>query len=48
MLMARSAVWLDELGRMAVHHLKYAGWWRVAEPMARVMARLVGRLGGPD
>jgi ComF family protein len=37
---ARSAVWLDEHARAAVHHLKYAGWWRVAEPMARLMARL--------
>ena len=37
---ARSAVWLDDTARPAVHHLKYGGWWRVAEPMARLMARL--------
>ncbi len=37
---ARSAVWFDEGARSAVHQLKYAGWWRVAEPMARLMARL--------
>ncbi|HXW97251.1 MAG TPA: phosphoribosyltransferase family protein [Gemmatimonadales bacterium] len=37
---ARSAVWLDEQARGAVHHLKYGGWWRVAEPMARVVSRL--------
>jgi ComF family protein len=23
-----------------VHLLKYAGWWRIADPMARLMARL--------
>jgi ComF family protein len=33
-------VWLDEAAREAVHLLKYAGWWRVAEPMARLMARV--------
>lgn len=37
---ARSAVWFDAAARPAVHHLKYGGWWRVAEPMARLMARL--------
>ena len=37
---ARSAVWLDDQARHAVHHLKYGGWWRVAEPMARLMAPL--------
>src|SRR5512143_1437590 len=37
---ARSAVWFDPGVRPAVHHLKYAGWWRLAEPMARQMARL--------
>jgi ComF family protein len=37
---ARSAVWFDEAARPAVHELKYSGWWRVVEPMARVMARL--------
>jgi ComF family protein len=38
---ARSAVWLDEGARRAVHALKYGGWWRVAEPLAGVMRRLV-------
>jgi ComF family protein len=37
---ARSAVWLDDPARAAVHALKYGGWWRVADPMARLMARL--------
>lgn len=37
---ARSAVWLDDAARAAVHHLKYGGWWRVAEPMARLLQRL--------
>ena len=36
----RSAVWLDELARGAVHALKYRGWHRVAEPMAAAMSRL--------
>ncbi len=36
----RSAVWLDESARRAVHHLKYDGWWRVAEAMAAVMRDL--------
>lgn len=34
----QSAVWLDDGARRAVHLLKYDGWWRVAEAMARVMA----------
>lgn len=46
MLRAESVVWLDEQARLAVHHLKYAGWWRVAEPMARLMARLAPLAGG--
>lgn len=37
----RSAVWLEEGSRRAVHHLKYSGWWRVASPMARVMSGLM-------
>jgi ComF family protein len=37
---ARSAVWLDDAARAAVHHLKYGGWWRVAVPMARLLNRL--------
>ena len=35
----RSAVWLDEPAREAVHHLKYGGWKRAAVAMGRVMAR---------
>jgi ComF family protein len=37
---ARSAVWLDESARQAVHQLKYEGWSRVAEAMAAVMREL--------
>jgi ComF family protein len=37
---ARSAVWFDDAARPVVHRLKYGGWWRVAESMARLMARL--------
>jgi ComF family protein len=33
----RSAVWLDDRARTAIHHLKYGGWRRVAEALARVM-----------
>lgn len=36
----RSAVWLDESARRAVHLLKYDGWWRVAEAMAVPMRAL--------
>ncbi len=36
----RSAVWLDDLARDAVHALKYQGWHRIAEPMAAAMSRL--------
>ena len=36
----RSAVWLDESARLAVHRLKYEGWWRVAEPLAEAMRGL--------
>jgi ComF family protein len=36
----RSAVWLDESARRAVHLLKYDGWWRVAETMAVPMRTL--------
>ena len=36
----RSAVWLDEGARAAVHRLKYEGWWRVAEPISRPMRTL--------
>jgi len=36
----RSAVWLEESARRAVHRLKYEGWWRVAEAMAEAMRDL--------
>jgi ComF family protein len=36
----RSAVWLDESPRRAVHRLKYDGWWRAAEAMAEAMRDL--------
>ena len=43
----RSAVWLDAASRRAVHHLKYEGWWRVADALAlamRGLEPLTGRL----
>ena len=36
----RSAVWLEESARRAVHRLKYDGWWRVAQAMAEAMRDL--------
>jgi ComF family protein len=36
----RSAVWLDQSARTAVHRLKYEGWSRAAEAMADVMQQL--------
>src|SRR3954464_3609552 len=36
----RSAVWLDDSARAAVHRLKYEGWSRAAEAMADAMGRL--------
>lgn len=36
----RSAVWLEESARLAVHRLKYDGWWRVAESLAEAMRDL--------
>ena len=36
----RSAVWLDAAARRAVHHLKYDGWWRIADAMALAMRGL--------
>ena len=36
----RSAVWLDESARQAVHRLKYDGWWRVADSLADAMRGL--------
>lgn len=37
---ARSAVWLEESARRAVHELKYEGWSRAAEAMAEAMRGL--------
>ena len=42
----RSAVWLDEPARRAVHLLKYQGWWRVSESLALAMRRCLDP-GGP-
>jgi ComF family protein len=36
----RSAVWLEESARLAVHRLKYEGWWRVADSLADAMRDL--------
>lgn len=36
----RSAVWLAGGAREAVHHLKYQGWWRIAESLAESMGGL--------
>jgi len=36
----RSAVWLRGSARDAVHHLKYEGWWRIAEALADAMRGL--------
>jgi len=36
----RSAVWLDEGPRKAVHALKYSGWWRVTAQLAQAMTGL--------
>jgi ComF family protein len=36
----RSAVWLDDSARDAVHRLKYEGWSRAAEAMAEAMRTL--------
>jgi ComF family protein len=43
----RSAVWLDDSARRAVHLLKYEGWWRMGESLARVMVGL-DALAGAD
>ncbi len=42
----RSAVWLDDSARLAVHRLKYDGWWRVADAMAAAMGELEPLTGG--
>ncbi len=39
--LVRSAVWLEAGARRAVHQLKYGGWWRVADAMARVMGGIL-------
>jgi ComF family protein len=44
----RSAVWLEESARRAVHHLKYDGWWRAADAMATAMQALAPLTGRPD
>ena len=36
----RSAVWLNERARHAVHRLKYDGWWRITDSLARAMVSL--------
>jgi len=36
----RSAVWLDESAREAVHHLKYGGWRRAADAMGTALSRV--------
>ena len=36
----RSAVWLEDGARQAVHALKYSGWWRVTAQLAQVMTGL--------
>lgn len=44
----RSAVWLDEPVRRAMHAFKYRGWWRLAAPFAEAMTRSLGEVGlGP-
>jgi ComF family protein len=42
----RSAVWLEGTARDAVHHLKYEGWSRAAEPLALAMRALEPLTGG--
>ena len=37
----RSAVWLDDAARRAVHLLKYEGWWRVGRMLATAMQRRI-------
>jgi len=41
----RSAVWLRGTAREAVHRLKYEGWWRIAEALAKAMHRLEALTG---
>ena len=44
----RSAVWLEDGARRAVHHLKYEGWRRIAESMADAMAPLLRAMPSPS
>ena len=47
MTRVRSAVWHEGGARDAVHQLKYEGWWRVTQSLARAMTGLeplTGRL----
>ncbi len=44
----RSAVWLDQGARLAVHALKYGGLPRIAEDMAALMARTLRPADGPS
>lgn len=37
----KSAVWLADGARRAIHLLKYDGWWRLSEPMAEALRRTV-------
>ena len=41
----RSAVWLTAGARRAVHHLKYGGWWRIADAMVPAMRGLDPLMG---
>lgn len=36
----RTAVWLEGMARLAVHRLKFDGWWRMADAMAPAMRQL--------
>lgn len=43
----RSAVWHEGGARVAIHQLKYEGWWRITDSLARAMTGLeplTGRL----
>jgi ComF family protein len=43
----RSAVWLEDRARRAVHYFKYEGWRRMAEPMADAMGPLLAEMSSP-
>ena len=42
----RSAVWLRDTARDAVHRLKYEGWWRAADALGGAMRGLEPLTGG--